>query len=285
MCFDCDKETITRRSFLTSAAVALTATAVEAGTREQRKFKKALNDPDILHGAATFQNGPDTIQGYLARPRTAGRYRAVVILHGNAGLPEDIRNTAAQVAQAGFVGLAISCTSREPDPSKIPRDFLRSNSFGQRYMQDTQAGIAYLKTQPFVRPGGVGMVGFCGGGIVSLMFSTASKDVGAVVALYAAPFVAPENNLPSDPRPHLISFVAKFNVPIQCHYGTRDDYIPLAEVRQFQQEIEKQRAPVELFLYEGAAHGFANYTDSTYNSEAAHLAESRMLAFLRKHLR
>jgi carboxymethylenebutenolidase len=198
-------------------------------------------------------------------------------------LPEDIRNTAAQAAQAGLVGLAVSCTSREPDPSQIPKDFLRSNSFGERYMVDTQAGIDYLKTQPFVKPGGVGMIGFCGGGIVSLIFSTISEEVETVVAFYAAPFVAPEHNLPSDPRPHLISFVEKFNVPIQCHYGTQDDYIPLEEVEQFQQEIKRHHAPVELFIYEGAAHGFANYTDSTYNPEAAQLAEKRMIEFLRRH--
>lgn len=275
MCFDCDKDKITEPPVSTS---------VGGESKSQQKFVKALDDPTITHGAITFNNGADPIDGYLAKPQGAGPFRAVVILHGNAGLPEDIQNTAAQVAQAGFVGLAVSCTSRESDPSQISRDFLRSNSFGERYMADTQAGIDYLKTQPFVTPDGVGMIGFCGGGIVTLIFSTISEDVEAVVAFYAAPFVAPENNLPSDPRPHLISFVEKFRVPIQGHYGTQDDYISLEEVEQFQQEIERHHAPVELFIYKGAAHGFANYTDSAYNPEAAQLAERRMIEFLIRQL-
>jgi carboxymethylenebutenolidase len=277
MCFDCDKEKITNTP-------AFAEGGVESKAKRQQEPKKALDDPNVIHEAVTFKNDAEAIDGYLARPKATEQYRAVVILHGNAGLPEDIRNTAAQVAQAGFVGLAVSCTSREPDPAQIPRDFLRSNSFGERYMRDTQAGIDYLKTQPFVKPGGVGMVGFCGGGIVSLIFSTVSPDVETVVALYAAPFVAPENNLPSDPRPHLISFVEKFTVPIQCHYGTQDEYIPLEEVEKFQQVIERHQAPVELFIYEGVAHGFANYTDSAYSPTAAQLTEGRMLEFLRRHL-
>jgi hypothetical protein len=122
MCFDCDKEKITSISSFAKGEVGSKA-------KRQQEQKKALDDPTILHEAVIFKNGADIIDGYLARPKAAGQYRAVVILHGNAGLPEDIRNTAAQVAQAGFVGLAVSCTSREPDPSQIPGDFLRSNSF------------------------------------------------------------------------------------------------------------------------------------------------------------
>src|SRR5688500_9022063 len=132
MCFDCDKEKITGTPPFAEGEV-------ESKAERQQEPKKALDDPTIIHGAVTFKNGAELIDGYLASPKATGQYRVVVILHGNAGLPEDIRNTAAQVAQAGFVGLAVSCTSREPDPSQIPRDFLRSNSFGERYMRDTQA--------------------------------------------------------------------------------------------------------------------------------------------------
>ncbi len=63
----------------------------------------------------SFKSGPDIIQGYLARPRKAGRFPAVVVLHGNLHLPEDHRYTAAQLAEVGLVGLAIKRFSRTPE--------------------------------------------------------------------------------------------------------------------------------------------------------------------------
>jgi carboxymethylenebutenolidase len=240
----------------------------------------------------TFKNGSDTIQGYLAKPVAGGRRRAVVINHGNSGIPEDIRNAAAQVAQVGYVALVVDWASRPGDPFPARQEDrgewfnrVRADTFQRQWMRDTQAGIDYLKTQRFVRRGDVGMVGFCGGGYINLRFATISSDVKAVVALYAPPIYIPERNSPTDPKPNLVDFVDRIRVPIQCHYGTADPYIPLEQVRRFEQEIREHRLRAELFLYEGAGHAFCDYTNAdSYRPEAAALAKSRMIQFLRRHL-
>lgn len=284
MCIDCEKDSLTRRSFLTSFTAAIGGSAINARAANQTNSELALNDPKVVHRAVTFKNGVDKIDGYLARPKARGLYCAVVILHGNAAVPEDIRNVAAQVAQAGFVGLAISSTSREPDISKISTEFVSSYRYLERYMQDTQSGIDYLKEQSFVKGPKVGLVGFCGGGITSLMFSTRSTDVAAVVALYAAPFFTPERNSPTDPRPDLITFVKGFKAPNQLHYGTRDHLIPMGDVRRFEEELRRSRVLAELYTYEGADHAFYDYTRPNYNPDAAKLARRRLLRFMKKHL-
>lgn len=284
MCIECEKDVLTRRSFLTGFTAAIAGSAINARAANQTNPKLALNDPKVMHHAVTFKNGVDTIDGYLARPKARGLYRAVVILHGNAAIPEDIRNVAAQMAQAGFVGLAISSTSREPDTSKISIEFVSSYRYLERYMQDTRSGIDYLKEQSFVKGPKIGLAGFCGGGITGLMFSTRSADVAAVVALYAAPFFTPERNSPTDPRPHLITFVKGFKAPNQLHYGTRDHLIPMDDVRKFEGELRRYRVRAELHTYEGADHAFYDYTRPNYNPDAARLARRRMLKFIKKHL-
>lgn len=284
MCIECEKESLTRRSFLTNLSAMVAGSAISIKAANQTYPERALNDPKVIHRAITFKNGVDTIDGYLARPKARGCYRAVVILHGNAAIPEDIRNVAAQVAQAGFVGLVVSSTSREPDVSKLTREFLSSYRYLERYMQDAQAGIDYLKAQPYIRSKSVGIVGFCGGGIVALMFSVRSAEVDAVVALYAAPFFTPERNSPTDPRPDLITFVKDFKAPVQCHFGTRDHLIPMEDVRKFEAELRRHRIKAELYTYEGADHAFYDYTRANYNPNAAQLAHRRMLRFLKKHL-
>jgi dienelactone hydrolase len=42
---------------------------------------------------------------------------------------------------------------------------------------------------------------------------------------------------------------------------------------------------VEVFLYEGADHGFLAYTRPFYKADAARLALPRTTQFLRKHLK
>ncbi len=238
MCLDCDERSnskITRRIFLTGASAVIAGIATGGNILAQQALKKALDDPKISHKTITFRSGADTIEGFLARPKAAGRYKAIIVTHGNADLPEDIRNTAAQLAQEGFVALAVNPTSRYPDMSKFPRELLRTNKFGVLMMEDIRAGIDYLKTLSFVKVGGVGMVGFCGGGIVSVMFAALSREVESVVVFYAAPFVNAANNTLDDPRPHMLSFVQWVEAPIQAHFGTNDPYLPTADAKRFEE--------------------------------------------------
>ena len=208
-----------------------------------------------------------------------------MILHGNAGIPEDIRYYAALTARAGFCSLVIDSFSRDADPAALSREFLYSFDLIKRIMRDVEAAIAYLRAQPWVAAGGVGLLGFCGGGITSLMFSALSRDAAAVVALYANPFMSTEG-LTTDPRPHLISFVDRFSAPIQCHYGTNDVYIPMSNVARFTEALRTNKVDVEVYIYEGAGHGFCNYVSDPdiYDPDAAALVQQRLLTFFTTHL-
>jgi carboxymethylenebutenolidase len=288
MCLDCkkgDDVDPTRRSILIGVPSVVIGAAAGARILGQQPPRRSLDDPRVIHSLIRFKSGADDVEGFLARPAAPGRHRAVVVTHGNAGLPEDIRNTAAQLARAGFVALAVNPTSRYPDMSTFPRESLKTNEFGVVMMDDIAAGIAHLRTLAFVKPGGVGMVGFCGGGIISVLFAALSREVDAVVAFYAAPFVGPENNTLADPRPHMLWFVRWVTAPIQAHFGTNDPYIPTAQAKRFEQEVHKHNPRGEVYFYEGAAHGFANYTNDTYDAAAARSAEGRMLKFLEENLK
>src|SRR5262249_31415442 len=284
------------RTFLTgvtAAAVAGVLASERLAQPSQQPPTNALNDPQVIQGMVSFKSGAAIIQGYLARPDKAGRFPAVVILHGNLHLPEDSRYTAAQVAQRGFVGLAVKRFSRTPELTmaelnRSDREDQRylSNTFSQQELRDAQAAINYLKSLSYVRGKGVGMVGFCGGGYQSLMLSTQSKEVRAVVAFYAPPIFSAQFQVKTDPKPNLMDVVKRIKVPIQGHYGAADTIIPLADVNKFEQALRLQQTPVEIFTYEGAGHAFCDYTrPNLYRPEAAALAKSRMLEFLEKTLK
>jgi carboxymethylenebutenolidase len=287
------KQGIERRSFLGVATTAVVGVTLRSELLAQQRQPptNALSDPAVIQDMVSFKSGQDTIQGYLARPRKGGRFRAVVVLHGNLHLPEDHRYTAAQLGQAGLVGLAIQRFSRTPDLTttvlnKSDREDRRylTNTFNQQELNDAQAAINFLKSQSFVKGGGVGAVGFCGGGYQSLLLSTRSKDVKAVVAFYAPPVFLEQYQVANDRKPNLMDVVAQIKVPVQGHYGTADPIIPVEDVRRFEQALRKQNTPAEFFFYEGAAHAFCDYTRRNYHEAAATLAKGRMLEFIKRKL-
>jgi carboxymethylenebutenolidase len=267
---------------LTSAGVALGGIAL-ASSRYARAT--ARDEDDLVQELVEFKNGADTIRGYLAHPKKAGTYRTVLVLHGNLGVSGDIRHTAVRLAAAGFVGLAVSSTSRENDEmEKLPREFVMSNRFIERYIADAQAGIEFLKKRALANGNGFGILGYCGGGYTAARFARADARVKAVVAFYAAPASPPERSSQSDPRPHMLDFIEQVKIPMQFHYGTRDNLIPNEAVEKLRAKLSARDRKPEIYIYDEAQHGFANLTGETYRADYAALAEKRWRTFLQKHL-
>jgi carboxymethylenebutenolidase len=254
------------------------------GGKSVMTLMKALDDPALTYHDITFPNGDIAVDGYLVRPKSPAP--AVIVTHGNAGLPEDMRNAAAQVAQAGFVGLLLDPTSRYPDLTQLSRDFLMSYAYLKLLLSDISAVINYLHQQSYVQASRVGLLGFCGGGILNIMYAAMHPDdVKAVVTFYAAPYTDPASNSSTDPRPHMISFVPQLKAPLQCHFGTEDDFAPPSAVEDFEHALRQYHVDAEVYIYEGAQHGFYHYTEpENYHVTASELALRRMQPFLKQHM-
>jgi carboxymethylenebutenolidase len=295
MCIECDEEGVTRRSFLAGATIAIGGAALTLKAAGRQLVQKALNDPNIILEEVGFKSGTNNIKGFMARPKKVGRYRMVLIAHGNPGVPEDIKFTAAELAKAGYVSLVYDWGSREPQPTD-PRERdkwvarITSYTFVKLQIQDLQAGITYLREQSFTKPKRVGVVGFCGGGRLAYFFSTQSADVNAVISLYG-PVAYHMNNPKADPVPNVLEIVNRIKVPVQGHYGLLDRVALAEDAKLFEKKMRAQKTPVEMYYYEGAGHSFCNFLRPQgsdpgfdYSPEAAALAHSRMVHFLKHHL-
>jgi hypothetical protein len=74
---------------------------------------------------------------------------------------------------------------------------------------------------------------------------------------------------------------SQIRVPVQGHYGTRDSGVRLADVRRFEETLRAQGTWIEIFTYD-AGHGFfASDREDAYQPEAARVAWSRTLSFLK----
>jgi carboxymethylenebutenolidase len=281
MCLDddCKNDGTDRRSFLVGATAAVASLTIlprrAANAQVKQPETRVLDDPKIQHGRVVFKhNGVDSIDGYLARPKAEGVYPAVLVIAGNKISEEYISNTCAALAVAGFVGLAPNIY--HPLPDDTPGNNAAYNKFIANHteldiLDDIQAGASYLRAQTFVSAGGMGVLGFCFGGRLAMLYGARSREIDAVVAFHPGVMKANE--------------IRRLNVPVQIHHGTADESVAFTESQKLAESLKAQGTPVTLFPYEGANHGFLAYTRPFYKPDAARLAWTRATDFLHKYLK
>jgi carboxymethylenebutenolidase len=269
---NCEHDDMDRRAFLTGATMALAGLAATsvAGAVDEKKPPptRVLDDPAIRHGKVTFKSGDKEIDGYLARPKAAGKYPAVLVVAGNLISEEYIPNTCAALAVAGYVGMAPNIFHPVPanaTPAEMNKALAKRTD--DDYLKDIRAGADYLKTHESVKAGGAGIMGFCSGGRRALLYAVRHDDIKAVVAFHPAPTKAKE--------------VVGLKAPVQFHHGKADRVSPFTVSQELEKQLRSQDTPVEVFLYADADHGFLAYTrHPEYNADAAKEAWKRTVAFL-----
>jgi carboxymethylenebutenolidase len=275
---DCSEDGIDRRSFLVSATTTIASLTFLpqglANSQTKQPETRVLDDPRIQHGRVVFKhNGVETIDGYLARPKAEGIYPAVLVIAGNRITEEYIPNTCAALALAGYVGLAPNIFHPLPDSARTPEEMRKAlanhNDFD--VLEDIEAGADYLRTQSFVKAGAMGVLGFCYGGRMAMLYGARFRDIDVVVPFHPGKVTAAE--------------IARLKSPVQVHCGTADRNVAVADIRELEKMLRAQSTPVEVHLYEGADHGFLAYTRPYYRPDAAKLAWTRTTEFLRKYLK
>jgi carboxymethylenebutenolidase len=277
MCMDEDCKGVTSRRWVILGG-AVVATTSRHGAMAQAPASspptRVLDDPSITHGRVQFvHNGAATIDGYLARPNAEGRHSAVLVIAGNRISEEYIPNTCAALALAGFVGLAPNVFHPLPDTARTNDEYTKylDKHTELDRLDDIQMGASYLRSQTFVRPAGMGVMGFCRGGREALLFAARSREIDAVVAFHPAPLQKTE--------------IERLTIPVQIHHGTDDHSVEVENSRRLKQDLDAQKTPVDLFLYEGADHGFLAYTRPFYRPDYAKLAWQRASEFLLRQLK
>jgi carboxymethylenebutenolidase len=278
MCFgtDCKHDDIDRRAFLNGGTAAFTALATLSTSNEEKKPPptRVLDDPTIRHGKVVFKSGDREIDGYLARPKAEGKYPAVVVVAGNLITEEYIPNTCAALAVARYVGLTPNIFHPVPKGS-TPAEMNKvlQGRTDDDYLRDIQAGVDYLRSNEIVKAGDLGILGFCSGARRALLYAVRFDGVKAVVAFHPSAHTKAKE-------------VVGLKAPVQIHHGKADRVAPFTVTQDLEKQMRLQATPVEVFLYEGADHGFLAYTrHPEYNPMAAQLAWKRTEVFLDRYLK
>lgn len=269
---DCDADALDRRRFLVTTTAALAGLAGGTTLGQTKPPTRVLDDASVVHGTVDFGTG-NAVGGYLARPKGTGRFPAVLVVAGNLITEEYIPNTCAALAVAGFVGLAPNIFHPVPT-NATPEEMNKAlaDRTDADYLADIRAGADFLRRQESVASRPVGILGFCSGGRRAMLYAARFDGVGACVAFHTS-----SNTVAAD--------VVGLRVPTLMHHGTADRVSAHTVTLSMEKALRSQGTSVEVYLYEGAEHGFLAYTrHPEYNPDAAQLAWSRTTAFLQRHL-
>lgn len=256
----------------------------KATDQERRLFLKGLAilplavvlaDPVLAHAAAstlkkvtiTAPTG-ETMIAEVILPATLPA-PAVLMIHEWWGLNDQIRATAAEYANQGYIALAVDLYGKPAATTAAGAKSLMSSVDPVAATSKLKASVAYLKDHKDCT-GKVGVVGWCFGGGWSLNTALAT-DVDACVIYYG--------NVAKTPQQ-----LASLTAPVMGHFGTLDQNINKAMVEGFEKSLKAAgKTDYQIFWYE-ANHAFANPTGGRYDDADAKLAWQRTMSFFGEKL-
>jgi carboxymethylenebutenolidase len=222
-----------------------------------------------------FPSGAGTTPGYLAEPASSSG-PATIVLQEWWGLDQHIRSVCDRLAAEGFFALAPNLYRGEPTtkPSEAQQKMMALS------MQQAEADICgaadFLATKHGFQGTGVGSVGFClGGGLSVWALAECAKVTAAATYYYVLPYAKPD--------------LSKLKGPVLGHFGTADEFVSTDAAEELESQLRAAGAEVSFHYYEGATHAFFN--DSTnpervgvHDPAAAQTSWERTVSFLREAL-
>ena len=221
----------------------------------------------------TFKSGTGTASGVLATPEGKGPFPAIVVIQEWWGLNDWVKEQARALAKEGYVSLAVDLYHGKVATTQEDAHQLMMGLAPDQAVRDLEGAVSYLQGRADVKKGKVASIGWCMGGRYSLALAVEEPTLAAVVAYYGAP--------PTDE-----ASIAKIKSPILGNYGADDKGPSPEQVKAFEAAMKKAGKSIDVKIYEGAGHAFANPNNpwNGYREAAAKDAWGRTTAFLAAHL-
>jgi carboxymethylenebutenolidase len=236
------------------AAVLVLATSVSAQDWAKAKLEKSPR-----HGEwVTIKSGDRNVQAFVVYPEVKGKAPVVLVIHEIFGMTDWVRDTADQLAAAGYIAIAPDLLSgMGPNGGGSSAYASVDDARGavgklspDQVTADLNATADYAKKLP-ASNGKLAVAGFCWGGSESFRFATNRPDLKAAFVFYGGP---PEG-------------IARIKAPVYGFYGGNDARVD-ATIPKAQEDMKAAGKTYEPVTYEGAGHGFMRAGEAPDTNEA-----------------
>lgn len=242
--------------------------AANAASEEPRQEVVA---EDVVYGLVDGER----VTGYYARPAAgnAAELPALLVIHEWWGLNDNVKMMARRLAGEGYQVLAVDMYH-----GKVAATPQEARAYMQEVLGDTDRGVAHMMSAALFmtqekRAGRIGVTGWCFGGgwaLASALFMPENVDAAV---MYYGRIVTDRAEL------------AKLDAPLLGLFGAEDTGIPVDSVRRMETTLNELGKDVEIVVYPGARHAFANPSGEAYDAQAAGDAWRRTIAFFNEHLK
>ncbi len=230
---------------------------------------------------------------YVAVPDGPGPFPGVVVNQGLGSVEEAIQTLTRRVSETGVVAVAPLYYHRQKDnileevkhmPPGTPE---RSVRLREKMLQlrddeviaDGQAAADHLCSMPNVDPERIGVMGFCLGGHITYLLTTALDAFKVSVPFYPAGLWQAWSDGPSP-----FERSAEINCPLMGLFGADDENPSPEQVAELDAQLTRLGKEHEFHTYPDAGHDFQNFRSSNYRERAAKDSWPVAMGFLRKHL-
>jgi dienelactone hydrolase len=190
-----------------------------------------------------------TYVGHLARPDAGGARAGVLIAGEGSGLGTQVKERAHQLAELGYVALAIDYLGGGEVLTTMPAMMERLGALRadlDHVRELGRAGLAQLVAQPGVEASRVAAIGYCFGGQLALELARSGAEIAATVAFHAT-LSARSDDDAKNIRGKVLACI-----------GADDPLVPAEQRLAFEKEMRSGDVDWRLYVYGGAKHGFAN---------------------------
>jgi carboxymethylenebutenolidase len=205
---------------------------------------------------------------YMAVPRRPGA--GVVVIQEIFGITQNMIDTCNFLASRQLVAVCPEIFWRI-DPGLVIGDYNVERARAARAKvndniasDDIAAAMDFLRKHPMVSQG-VGVVGYCWGGLLSYLTATRHRP-DAAVSYYG---VMIEKHL---------DLAKNLACPLMLHYAELDTYAPPSVVAEVRATLGADPR-VTIHEYAQVGHGFAREGSAHHSARAADLANMRTLSF------
>jgi carboxymethylenebutenolidase len=224
-----------------------------------------------------FKSNGSTASGYLVKP-ASGSGPGVLVIQEWWGLDAGIKEMAERLGKAGFVALAPDlyhgqlAGHDEMDKASHLMQSLPPDRAGR----DMSGAVDFLASHKAVTSPGIGVVGFCMGGMLSFIIAANRPDkVKAVVPFYGFPQGAAEPDW------------STLTATISGHMAEHDDYFTPAAAHALEAKLRGMGKNVTLTVHPGTGHAFMGPHNAlgTLNEKLAAQIWPEVVSFLKDNLR
>jgi len=210
------------------------------------------------------------MHGVIEKPSTPGTHPPVIILYGSQGWRPIYATIAKNLADSGFVALALDYRAYADDNSGETGDL----AVWHRWQSSVRSAISFLMEDTSTVKGSVGLLGYSLGAILSVSVAASIPEVKAVVNFFGCG---------SADKKELESQVRNFP-PLLILHGEEDQTISVLAAYALRDAVMAQGGEVEIKIYPGAAHGFNATWLPNYNEAYANDSFQRTVDFFRRKL-